>query len=188
MVRIEFVNDVTGSFQEAKGSDNRLNVSSRADDREYYNSRDEAQTYSIVWTHLAATDAEWSFYIKNTNTTKTLVLSTVGINTDTADSRFILWYVTGTAANGATVVPTNLNRVSSNAAIGTFLESAGGTAISGLTNSAKIDFVHLDANGHEEMHPAGRVRLGQNDAVALEYDENSAGTADAGGSVYFYFE
>lgn len=188
MARIEYSNDVTGAFEEARGSDQRLNVSSRADGRAYYNSRDEGQCYSLVWTHLAATDAEYSFYLTNTSTTQFLVVSDVGINCDTVDTRFILWFVTGTASNGAAVTPTNLSQSSSNAASATALESAGGTAISGMTTAGKIDFVYLEASGHEEMHLSDRVRLGQNGAIALEFDENAATTADAGGSVFFYFE
>lgn len=188
MARIEYINDETGSFQEAAGSDNRLNVSSRSDNRAYYNSRDDEQCYTIVYTHLAATDAEFSFYLKNTSSTLTMVVSSVGVNCDTVDTRFKLWFVTGTASNGASVTPTNLNRHSSNAADATALESAGGTAISGPALDALIDMVHLQASGHEEFRLTDRVRLGQNDAIALEADENTAGTADIAGVVFFYFE
>lgn len=187
MAHIEYINDVTGSFQQAFGSDNRLNVSSRSDERAYYNSRDEEQCYTLVWTHLAATDAEESFYIKNNSTTLTLVVSSIGINCDTADTRFTLSFTDAAATNGTAVVPTNLNRHSSNAADGTFLHSAGGTAIT-VTPGDLIDFVHVANDAHVEMRLSDRVRLGQNDAIVLQFTENSGGTADAGGVVFFYYE
>ena len=188
MARIEYINDQNGSFQEAHGSDSRLNVSARTDGRRYYNSRDKGQTYSMVWTHLAATDAEYSFYLKNTSVNLTMVVSAVGVNSDTADSRFKLWFVTGTAANGASVTPTNLNKGVAHLAQATGLESAAGTAISGVSTDGLIDMLHLPADGHEEFRLHDTLRLGEGDAIALEFDENSGGTADAAGVVFFYYE
>lgn len=188
MPRIQFINDKTGTFQEVHGSDSRLNVSARADSRAYYNSRDEGRCFTLPWTHLAGSDGEVGFYLQNTSLSRELVVSSVGINCDTVNTRFKLWFVTGTAADGAVVTPTNLNRSSSNAAEANARESAAGTAISGLTLVDLIDFLHLQASGHQEFRLGDRVRLGQNDAIALEADENMAATADAGGVVFFYYE
>lgn len=186
MPRIQYIDDKNGNFQETHGSDSRLNVSSRADNRAYYNSRDEGQCYTVVYDHPSAADNEYSFYIKNTSATKTLVISSIGINSD--DVALVkLFFVTGTVANGVTFTPTNLNASSSNAADATVLEDGAGTAISSVTDGAEIDSIGLVANGHEELRLTDRIRLGQNDAIALKIIKGTT-TPDVTGVVFFYFE
>ena len=186
MARIDFVSDVTGSFQEAQGSDNRLNVSARADNRGYYNSRDREQCYALQWSHLGATDAEESFYIKNDSTTLTVVITSFTVSCDTA-ARFTFSFTDAAATNGTAIVPTNLNRHSSNAAVGTFLHSIGGTAIT-VTPGVPIDLFHCVANARLVLDLRARVRLGQNDAVVLQATEDHATTSDSAGTIFFYYE
>ncbi len=188
MTRIQYIDDESGNFGEAHGSDGRLNVSSRSDARAYYNSRDKELCFTVPFTHTAASDGEVSVWWQNTSATKELVISSVGINCDTVDTRFKLWFVTGVGADGAVVTPTNLNRQSSRAAEANARESAGGTAISGLTLDVLIDYLILQASGHGEFRVSDRVRLGQNDAIAVEIDENAAGTADIVGVIFGFYE
>lgn len=186
MARIEYKNDITRALEEAEGSDGRLNVSSRADTRAYYNSRDKEQTYSIAFDFQSAAAGEYGLYIKNTSSTKTLVVDSIGINSVEA-SRIKLWYVTGTAAAGTALTPTNMNKSSSNAADATVQEGASAaTGITGLTTDGLIDFAYITATGHEELRLKDRLRLGQNDAIALEYDEGTGG--DFSGVCFVYFE
>lgn len=188
MARIEFKNDMTRAIEEVEGSDGRFNVSSRSDPRPYYNSRDEGQSYTLTFDHATAGDGEYSFYLQNTSTTKVLVVSSIGLNA-TNIARFKLWEVTGTAGNGVSRTPKNTNLTSPNdAAAGTALHDGGGTAISGLTVAgAEIDDISVVANGHEEMRLSDRVRIGQNDAIALEMDTGTS-TPTAFGVVFFYYE
>ena len=96
MARIDYKNDTTRAVEEAEGSDGRLNVSSRADGRPYYNSRDDEQCYTVVFDFQSATAGEFGIYWKNTNTSgKDLVISSIGINSVEA-SRVKLWFVSGT--------------------------------------------------------------------------------------------
>ena len=60
MGRVDFANSQTGAFQEAHGSDNRLDVSSRSAPRGYYNSRDNEQTYTVAFDHQTAAAGEYS--------------------------------------------------------------------------------------------------------------------------------
>ena len=182
------IEDSTGSGQGVGVSPtgNRLNTSSRSDNRAYYNSRDEGQTYSMVYSHPSAADGQYSFYLQNTSTDKTLVVSSIGLNADDL-AKFKLCYVTGTAANGVAVVPVNLNRASANDAICTAISDEGGTAISGLTTDGCIDTASVVVNGHEEFRLGDKLRLGQNDAIALEMDAGTS-TPDCYGVVFFYFE
>lgn len=185
MARIEYLNDVTGSLQEARGSDNRLNVSSRADSRSYYNSRDEGRTFALVFDHQTAAAAEESVYWQNTSTTRTLVISSIGLNC-VQNARIKLKFVTGTATGGTAVTPVNMNKQSSNAAEATARVGAAADAIGNLTDAGDIDFAWVFTNGHEEMRLGDRVRLGQNDAIALEYVEGTSG--DFAGVIFGYYE
>ena len=126
-------------------------------------------------------------YLKNESTTgKTLVISGIGVNS-VENSRIKLWYVTGTAAGGTSITPTNMNKASGNAATATAMEGASAaTGITGLTTDSLIDFLYIQATGHEEFRLDDRLRLGQNDAIALEYFEGTTG--DFSGVIFGYFE
>ena len=186
MAVINYKNDATRATEEAEGSDGRLNVSSRSDSRGYYNSRGVKQSYSVPFEHDAAASGEYAAYWQNTSVTgDELVISAVGLNSS-ENSRMKLWFVTGTAAGGNSVTPTNLNKQSNNDASSKSRESNGGDAISGLSEDGLIDYVYVTKAGHEELRLDDRVRLGQNDAIALEYDQGAP--ADVGGVIFGYFE
>jgi len=186
MTTLSYPNDVTGSIQITHGSDGRLNVSSRTDGRGYYISRDQGQAYSLTFEHLSAADGEYSFYIQNTSTDKDMVIHAAGLNS-VAAARLKLWEVTGTAVGAGDVVPHNSNLSSSNDAVGVFKIDTGG-AISGLTTAGiAIDDVQIGANGHEELRLQDRLRLGQNDAIALEMD-TTASSSNVYGVVFFFYE
>lgn len=187
MARIEYRNDQTRATEETEGSDGRLNVSARSDERAYYNSRDVGQCYTMTFNHTAAADGQYSFYLQNTGT-KTLVVSSVGVNA-TNTARFKLWQVTGTAGDGVVRTPKNTNFTSPNDAdASTALHDGAGTTISNLTTvGAEIDDIQLAANSHAELRLSDRVRLGQNDAIALELDTGDT-TPGVFGVVFFYYE
>jgi len=184
---IQYTSDNTGALEKAKGSDSRINVSSRSDSRSYYNSRDKGQAYSIVFDMQSAAAGEHVAYFVNTSTTGLVfVVDAIGVNSAEA-SRIKLWFVSGTAAAGNELTPTNLNRNSANAATATAREGgSAATGITGLTEEALIDYAYVQATGHEELRLADRVRLGQNDAIAIEYDEGTTG--DVSGVIFGFFE
>ena len=185
---LSYFSDVTKALQQVAGSDGRLNVSSRTDGRAYYISRDEGQAYAMTYEHSAAANGQYSFYLQNTSTTgKTLVISSVGVNTDNI-ARVKFHFVTGTAGDGVARVPANLNHDSQFEATVNALHDGGGTTISGLTvEGIPIDDIRLGANVHEELRLSDRIRLGQNSAVALELDTGTS-TPLVHGVVFFYFE
>jgi len=185
MARIEYKNDRTRAIEEMEGSDGRANVSSRSDNRAYYNSRDSKQAYSVAYNHQTAAAGEMSLYIENTSSTKELVISSVGLNA-VENARIKLWFVSGTAAGGAVLTPTNLNKGSSNDADCIVREGAAGDAVTGLTTLGIIDFAAAPAMGHDEFRLHDTIRLGQNDAISIEYDEGTSG--DFYGVVFMYFE
>ena len=129
----------------------------------------------------------YGFYCKNTSTNGlTLVIDSAGLNSVEA-SRIKLWYVTGTAASGTLITPTNLNSASGNQAPATVMEgNTAATGITGLTTTGLIDFAYIAATGHEEFRLDDRLRIGPNDAIAIEYDEGTTG--DFSGVIFGYFE
>ena len=180
--KITVTSDKTGALEEVFGSDNRMNVSSRSDNRSYYISRDDSQAYSAVWDDSSSAAGDFICYLKNTHPTKTMVLDSFGVNSENAAS-FKLHLVTGTAAGNA-CTPMCLNRVKVNAAQATCIEAAG-TAITGLTSAGVFDHASSVADGHEEFRLQDRLRLGQDEAIAVEYEQGTTGRT-WGVSFFFY--
>lgn len=183
----QHTSDKTGSIEKVGGSDGRRNVSSRSDSRAYYNSRDEGQAFTSTYEMTSASAGEFVAYLRNTSTIgKTLVIEDIGINS-IEDASFKLWLVTGDVTAGDTTTLVNLNRESSNTA--TSESSEGGTAatgILGLTTGGMIDIAFTKAKGHEQFRLGSQLRLGQNDAIAIEYDRGTTG--DVAGVIFGFFE
>ncbi len=192
MGRIEFTSDATGGREETQGSDGRLNVSSRADGRGYYNSRDESQSYSLVFDDANATAADYVVYLKNNSSTKHLVIRSVGINCEAATSSFKLSVVTGTGGGGVGVTSTNLNQGGiAHSADVTALATvdSNSTPMSGLTEDKVIDHASIpSAYGHEEFRLQDQVRLGQDQAIAIELEYAAAADVRCFGVIFFYLE
>lgn len=184
-INIEVKNDKTGAKEDVQGSDGRFNTSSRSDSRAYYNSRDKMQTYTAVYDHQSAVAAEQSVYMKNTSESKTLVLTHAGLNAE-ENCRVRLCFVSGTAAGGSEVTPTNTNKSSSFTAAVEMRQGESGDAITGLTSLGCVDFAAVPANGHTEFLLGDTIRLGQNDAVAIEYTQGTTG--DFYGVIGMFFE
>jgi len=184
MTTIRYKNDKNRSFEEAEGSDGRLNVSSRADSRAYYNSRDEGQTFSLLWDDADAAAGDLVCVWKNLRTDgKHLVISSIGINASLVSTVSVV-FVSGTAAGGSVLTPTNLNATSPNDAPDG--SARGNSALSGLTELAEIDHAAVGANGHEELRIDDRVRLGQNNSIAIKYETGSNGRCY--GIIFGYYE
>lgn len=182
MTQIQYPNDETGSIQITHGSDGRLNVSSRTDARSYYISRDDGQLYSWFSTDATAVAGEYPFYLQNTSTDKDLVIKTVVLS----NVELVVWkftVATGTATGGSAITGTNLNLSSTNDAVANAL---GNGAVAGFTPGAVFFKVRVAATGNFTFAGDDGLRLGQNDAFALEYDTGTTGIADI--SVVGYYE
>jgi hypothetical protein len=185
-MNIDIENNVTGARETMKGSGSRANVSARSDERIYYNSRDEEQTYSFPFIFNTAASTEYAAYLKNTSATKTLVIRLVDLDGEVA-TRFQLHEVTGTAS-GTAVTPKNCNLDSGNDASCTALEGlSAGTGITGLTVSGvPLGNKWVVATGSAIIDTHDAVRLGQNDAIAVYVLETAGG--DVSGTIICYFE
>ena len=190
MTKINFLTDTNGVESEAKGSDGRVNVSSRSDGRGYYNSRDESESYTLLFDTANCTALDFIVHLQNKKTDgKHLVIRSIGINSDAASS-FDVVTVTGTAGGGAVAASAvNLNQagVAKTATItANTVVDADNSAITGLTAVDIIDQVNVVAGGHEEFRFMDQLRLGQDQAVGIRC---KSGTNPSGfGVIFFYFE
>jgi len=184
---ITYTHDVNGSIQQAQGSDNRLNVSSRGDSRSYYNSRDNQEAYSLVWEDASSEDGDIVLYWKNTDSQgRHLVIDSAGMNSaETAD--FQLLIVSGTAAGGTTAVPVCLNRAAPRVAPSTSL-TAVTAPITGLNEDLIVDHAGCVAGGHEEFRLDDRLRIGEGGALAIKMNSTPATPTRTWGVVFGYFE
>ncbi len=177
------IQDGAGTGAEAKvTADNRLDTSSRQNPRLYYISRDEGQVYSVTSHDASAAAGTYILYLKNDSTTKNIYIDEIivgGVET----VLWKLWFVTGTAAAGNALTPTNLNKTSTNAASAT---SRGDDSITGLSTAGQIGSVRSSANDHADLSTRDAIILGQNDAIAIEYDTGTTGIAEA--EIVFYYE
>ena len=142
----------------------------------------------MTYDHPSAADGQYSFYLQNTSTNLVLVISAVVVNA-TNIARVKLWEITGTAADGVARTPKNENLSSANDAdTSTALHDGGGTTISGLSTSGiEIKDASIIANGHVRLELKDTVRLGQNNAIALEMDTGTS-TPTIFGEIEFFFE
>lgn len=182
MPRIQYINDKTGSFQEAHGSDSRLNVSSRQDSRIFYVSRDNGQAYILRIEDDDAVANDIIAYLKNDSKNKSLHVTDVHINSENA-ATFKIAFGDDTAATGTTVTPVNLNKSSSNDADVTAL---GNGAVGGVAASAFFATVRVNTNGFEEWKSQDALILGQNDNIVIEYDTGSTGDVEV--DIFFFIE
>ncbi len=165
------------------GEDGAADVNSRSDSRAYYNSRDKEETYSLIWNVQNAVSDKHIVYWKNTSSTETLVISSVGFNSN-AVATFDLNFVSGTAV-GTAATPTNLNKSSSKDAAATAITS---NDITGLTVISEVDHAVVGADSHEELRLADRVRLGQNDAISIRIENTASDNLSTQGVIFGFYE
>lgn len=168
MVRIEDGGGKNGSA--TVSNTQRLDVSSRSASREYYESRDTGQVYTVISIDATAVANEETMYVQNTSTSKDMIIEKITIGADVL-SQWRIKFVTGTAAGGSALTPVNLNKGSSNTAAAT---CRGDGAVTGLTDDGDITIIRIDADSHDEIGFDEALRLGQDDAIAVECEINCA--------------
>ena len=100
-----------------------------------------------------------------------------------ANAIFKVHFVTGTAAGGSAITPANMNKSSSNDAPASV---RGDGDITGLTISETIGIERVEANQEDHDNFNDIIILGQNDAIAIEYDSGALLSAEC--SIRGYFE
>ena len=181
---IKYQNDANGGDERARGSDNRLNVSSRGDSRSYYASRDNSAAFSLSWDDSTSAAGDFIVYWKNTDATgKKLVIHTVELNSAN-DCSFKVWTVTG-SASGATATPVCLNFSAPQSANAEAIQAAG-TAITGLSEDLLIAHIGTSAYGDKTFSDDDNVIIGQDQAIAIEYEQGTTGRT--WGTIFGFYE
>jgi hypothetical protein len=186
-IDLQATSDKTGNVQPVFGSDNRLNVSSRTDERSYYASRDNSSAFSLAWQDASTATGDYVLYWQNTATDgRQFVIDSIGINADDS-STWELWTVTGTGGGGAAATPVCLNRSQVKTAPSNCFTAVSSTVTVGAEEE-RVDIVTVGGFGHEEMRLNDRLRLGQDQAIAIKCDliANSPGLTH--GVVYGFYE
>lgn len=162
----------------------RLDTSARTNERIAYASR-EGEAYTLVVADAGPTANEYTAYLQNTSSTSNIHIHSVSLSATDADVKWKIHSVTGTAAGASSVTPLNTNRGSGKSASATARGGAGG--VTGLTSEGVLyDFFHGPAlsSFHFETHDA--LILGQNDAIAIEYDAGTGGAVSM--TIDFHFD
>ena len=186
-IEIEFTSDKTGSTERAQGSDQRFNVSSRSDSRSYYNSRDESLTFSLTWQDASTATGDFVLYWQNTDTTgKVFIIDAIGLNSQ-YDADFELWTVTGTGGGGTAATPVCLNRATPKTAQANCFTAVSSTVTVGAEEH-RLDIVSVTALGHEEFRLFDRLRIGQDQAIAIKCDLIATSPGKTHGVLFGYYE
>ena len=161
----------------------RGNVSSKTARRKYYVSRDDGRVYNAVFDPVNAAAGDYTAYLKNTSSSRNLYVSVIEFHSVEA-TEWRLWAVSGTAAAGELVTPTNLNLSKSIPAEA--IAMAGNVPITGLTNIAQIGSHRSPVLGDSDMDFEGALILGPSDAIAVELQSGTTG--DVSHDLFFWFE
>ena len=179
--RIEYLNK-QGQREEASGSDKRVDVSARSDDRSFYVSRDDGQGYVMHVTDSGAVAGEITAYLKNTSSTLTLFIRKVKVSGSVA-STWKVAYGDSATATGTAVTPVNMNTASPHAADVIGVGGAGG--VGGAVAVTEITTLQHPAGGADEERWEDMLMLGQNQNLTVEYD---AGGGIGNVDIHFYMD
>lgn len=181
MTQINYPDDVTGAIAITHGSDGRLNVSSRSDERIFYASRDDGDAYIWHSVDAAAAAGEYIIYIQNTSPTKLLIIKEVVLSPG-VDMSFKFVTTTGTAA-GTPISGFNMNLDSGNVSPD---NSFGNAAVTNLTPVSVFHYEQVLALTSAKVDFHDALILGQNDNFAIEGDIDAGGVLNV--TVVGHFE
>ena len=163
--------------------DQRGQVSSRTNPRISYASRDEGLAYNAVYDGMTVAAGEYAAYLKNTSSTRDAFVSDIEFHS-VENVKWKIFSVTGTAASGETVTPSQLNLSKGIPAEATAM--AGDTAITGLTTGVQLGVHRSIANDPSDMDYHDALILGPGNAIAIEYDTGTTGICDI--DIFFHYE
>jgi hypothetical protein len=165
----------------------RGNVSSKNAARIFYISRDDSLAFNAISIgDNDYADGEFCMYLKNTSATRNIMIQHIEFHSVDA-TRFIISEVTGTAAGGTVITPSNLNLASGIPGEATAM--GGGAAITGLTVVKVVGTHRTTALSESEMSYEGALILGPGNAIAVEKDTEYSGTTGIVEiDVFFHFE
>jgi len=166
---------------------NRIRTYSVVEDEPTFINRVEKEMYSSPWTSsgiTAATGGNWIVYVKNTSTSKDMVVVTLKHRVEDTGGSLSSWLnVIGTPGGTlATITPANRNAGSNNEASCDYYTS---TNITGLSGGRKVGSVYGKVDEEFEYgKPCSGWILPPNSTLGIKADNN---TAKHFGGLAFYF-
>jgi hypothetical protein len=160
----------------------RLDVSARSNNRIFYASRDDGLAYRAVYAGMTLAAGDICAYLKNTSSTRFLFVNHIELNAVQAVT-WKVFQVTGTAADGELITPSELNL--SKAIPAEAIAMAGDTTISALSFTTLLGVYRTGAGSGSEFEFHDALILGPGDAIAVEYDAGTGGLADVNIECHF---
>lgn len=190
--------DGTGTGKRAKiNINNKLDVAATTHSEEHDIAVTEAQAYfantaDTADTLTLATGNTYNLlYIKNTSTTKLLIVEKIIASFDTAGIvfKFIKNHTLGTASANNAHEPVNVNFASNNTAdcVAHNWDETGTSGIGGLTGGTTIKTFNLVA-GPTFFPVDGFMVLGPNNAITLTATNNTGGNVEGECGIRFYYD
>lgn len=161
----------------------RLNVSAKTAPRKFYASRDFGLAYNAVYDEITAAAGDYVAYLKNTSTDSNLFIDRIEFHS-VENVKWKIWEVSGTAASGTTVTPSELfvgRGIPADASA-----MSGDTAITGLTTAGQLGTHRSQTLSDSEMIYSGSLILSPSRAMAIEYDTGTTGLCSL--DIHFFFE
>lgn len=187
MSLLDYFNDRTGAREVAHGSDGRINVSSRADPRVYYNSRDKKKTYILPFDDAAASAGDDVCVLFNNDVTDKLVIHKIVVNA-LAVASFKVKTVTGTAGGGAvSATPVNLHLGGEDAVVtASTVANSDSSPITGLADADDLSHDSVVVSGKTTIAFSDALRLEKGNGISIEKD--SGASTRVFGYIIFFFE
>ena len=162
----------------------RGNVSAKTNPRIFYSSRDDQKAYNAIMdSGFSAAAGNYVFYLKNDSNTDNIFIKHVEFHS-VENVKWRVYEVTGTAAGGTTITPSNLNLASGLSSQTVCM--GGGATITGLTTVKQVGTHRSQANSESEMNYENALILGPNKAIAVEYDTGTTGVCEI--DLFYHFE
>lgn len=161
----------------------RGNVSAKTRDRLFYVSRDDGLAFNAIMPTMSAAAGNYVMYIKNTSSTRNMFMNHIEYHSLEA-VEWKVWQVTGTAAAGNVITPSNLNLGSGLPAECTVM--GGGSTITGLTLGVQLGAHRTEALSEGEMDWGGGLILTPGTALMVEYQAGTTGLCEI--DLLFHFE
>jgi hypothetical protein len=176
--------DGTGKgYKASVNSENELEVRAQTTIRAEWECHNNARAYAMYFSQAEANSGanECLGYIKNTSDDD-LVIDEIAIHSVSADHVYIST-VTGTAAGGSAITPTNANVGSGLTATCTTMQH---TAITGLTAVGRLMNFYCAANAFLVRSPKATIIIKKNSAIGVYVTTQQVNTIKC--NIWFHFE
>ena len=172
----------TNSDEARVGTDGRLWTDSSAVSRCAAIGKATQRSFGVTSLDAGVVAGEYQLYIKNDDTTRDLVISSLVVGSDvTIVSK--LTRVTGTGGGASAAVVRNLTVGSNVTASATIL---GNAAVTGLTAAGDLGILRTGAGVSGALAQPDSIRLTNGEAIAVENDVTAGGHGTI--ACEFYFE